>query len=522
MRTSSTRSSAWRPCAAGAGGHRRVVHLAGDAAAAPGHPVGCRALRPARSDGVDARIDCARRAPGEPDAGGRRGPPQYAATPDPGRPAAHRADRPRPGAGPTRRASSASRASRGRSSCRSTCRAAWPPRTWSRAAWRPPRPPLGRSSRASRRSILIGVVAFSDTGFSMLVPDRRPGAGPRGDRPAGARARDIDRPRDRLLADRDRGRRAGPRGRLLHEPLAGSRSAAPGRSARDASPRRRSSCSPTARTTSGRTRSKRRGPRPSAGVRIFTVGLGTEEGTTLEVEGFRVHSRLDEPSLRRIAELTDGAYYAAADPAELASIYDDIETRFVIRPEATEVTSLFAGAGVAAPPRGCGGGAPLAGATAVMDLLAPGAFLLLVDRPDPRRRPDLAAPAPEAGAALLEPLARPGGRRPVRRGSAGICRSPCSRSVSSSLVVAMARPVQIVSVPAGRTTVILAMDVSRSMCATDIPPNRLLAAEDGRRLVHRSAGRDARRSASSRSPVSPRSSRRRRRTRRCCSTSSRA
>jgi Ca-activated chloride channel family protein len=46
-----------------------------------------------------------------------------------------------------------------------------------------------------------------------------------------------------------------------------------------------------------------------------------------------------------------------------------------------------------------------------------------------------------------------------------------------SLVIAMARPVDIVSVPAGRTTVILAMDVSRSMCATDIPPNRLIAAE---------------------------------------------
>jgi Ca-activated chloride channel family protein len=41
----------------------------------------------------------------------------------------------------------------------------------------------------------------------------------------------------------------------------------------------------------------------------------------------------------------------------------------------------------------------------------------------------------------------------------------------------MTRPVSIVSLPAGQTTVILAMDVSRSMCATDIPPNRLLAAE---------------------------------------------
>ena len=48
----------------------------------------------------------------------------------------------------------------------------------------------------------------------------------------------------------------------------------------------------------------------------------------------------------------------------------------------------------------------------------------------------------------------------------------------ASLVVAMARPVSIVPVPTGKTTVVLALDVSRSMCSTDIPPNRLLAAED--------------------------------------------
>jgi Ca-activated chloride channel homolog len=46
-----------------------------------------------------------------------------------------------------------------------------------------------------------------------------------------------------------------------------------------------------------------------------------------------------------------------------------------------------------------------------------------------------------------------------------------------ALAIGMARPVNIVSLPAGQTTVILAMDVSRSMCATDIPPNRLIAAE---------------------------------------------
>ena len=46
-----------------------------------------------------------------------------------------------------------------------------------------------------------------------------------------------------------------------------------------------------------------------------------------------------------------------------------------------------------------------------------------------------------------------------------------------SLVITAARPVSIVSVPTGQTTIILAIDVSRSMCSTDIHPNRLQAAE---------------------------------------------
>jgi Ca-activated chloride channel family protein len=47
-----------------------------------------------------------------------------------------------------------------------------------------------------------------------------------------------------------------------------------------------------------------------------------------------------------------------------------------------------------------------------------------------------------------------------------------------SLVIALGRPVAIASVPAGTTTIILAIDVSRSMCSTDIPPNRMVAAQD--------------------------------------------
>ena len=47
----------------------------------------------------------------------------------------------------------------------------------------------------------------------------------------------------------------------------------------------------------------------------------------------------------------------------------------------------------------------------------------------------------------------------------------------SSLVIALGRPVAIASVPSGSATIILAIDVSRSMCSTDILPNRLEAAK---------------------------------------------
>jgi len=46
-----------------------------------------------------------------------------------------------------------------------------------------------------------------------------------------------------------------------------------------------------------------------------------------------------------------------------------------------------------------------------------------------------------------------------------------------SLVIALSRPVTVVAVPTGQVTIMLTIDVSRSMCATDVQPNRLLAAE---------------------------------------------
>ena len=48
----------------------------------------------------------------------------------------------------------------------------------------------------------------------------------------------------------------------------------------------------------------------------------------------------------------------------------------------------------------------------------------------------------------------------------------------ASLVFALGRPVATVLIPSNKATIIMAIDVSRSMCSTDIPPNRLEAAKD--------------------------------------------
>lgn len=47
----------------------------------------------------------------------------------------------------------------------------------------------------------------------------------------------------------------------------------------------------------------------------------------------------------------------------------------------------------------------------------------------------------------------------------------------TSLVMALARPVATVEVPSNKATIIMAIDVSRSMCSNDINPNRLEAAK---------------------------------------------
>jgi Ca-activated chloride channel family protein len=79
------------------------------------------------------------------------------------------------------------------------------------------------------------------------------------------------------------------------------------------------------------------------GVRIYTIGIGSAAGATLHIDGFTIHSQLDEAMLQRIAQITDGVYYNVENEEDLQRIYADLEPQLVIKPEKMEVTSMLAG-----------------------------------------------------------------------------------------------------------------------------------------------------------------------------------
>jgi Ca-activated chloride channel family protein len=79
------------------------------------------------------------------------------------------------------------------------------------------------------------------------------------------------------------------------------------------------------------------------GVRIYTIGIGSTAGATVTVSGFQLHTQLDLATLQQISQTTGGAYFAAADAAQLHAVYDNLDTAVVIQPQLTEITSIFAG-----------------------------------------------------------------------------------------------------------------------------------------------------------------------------------
>jgi Ca-activated chloride channel homolog len=78
------------------------------------------------------------------------------------------------------------------------------------------------------------------------------------------------------------------------------------------------------------------------GVRVFTVGIGTKEGEILRTEGWSMRVRLDEESLKAIANLTRGEYFYAGTAVDLKKVYETLNAKLVMETRQTEVTALFA------------------------------------------------------------------------------------------------------------------------------------------------------------------------------------
>src|SRR5918995_860415 len=77
------------------------------------------------------------------------------------------------------------------------------------------------------------------------------------------------------------------------------------------------------------------------GVRVFTVGVGTDNGQILTGEGWSMRVRLDEEALKIIADLTRAEYFYAGTAMDLKKIYESLRSRMVMEKKETEITALF-------------------------------------------------------------------------------------------------------------------------------------------------------------------------------------
>lgn len=80
----------------------------------------------------------------------------------------------------------------------------------------------------------------------------------------------------------------------------------------------------------------------SHGVKVFAVGFGTPEGTVIGFDGWSMRVRLDEETLKQIANLTHGEYFRAGSGTDLQQVYGALRSRLVFERKATEITVLFA------------------------------------------------------------------------------------------------------------------------------------------------------------------------------------
>jgi Ca-activated chloride channel family protein len=78
------------------------------------------------------------------------------------------------------------------------------------------------------------------------------------------------------------------------------------------------------------------------GVRVYTVGIGTVDGETIGFEGWSMRVRLDEETLKAIANKTSAEYFYAGTANDLKKVYNTLSSRLTVEKKETEISALFA------------------------------------------------------------------------------------------------------------------------------------------------------------------------------------
>jgi Ca-activated chloride channel family protein len=78
------------------------------------------------------------------------------------------------------------------------------------------------------------------------------------------------------------------------------------------------------------------------GVRIYTVGVGTVDGETIGFEGWSMRVRLDEDTLKAIANKTNAEYFYAGTANDLKKVYETLSSKLTVEKKETEISALFA------------------------------------------------------------------------------------------------------------------------------------------------------------------------------------
>ncbi len=76
------------------------------------------------------------------------------------------------------------------------------------------------------------------------------------------------------------------------------------------------------------------------GVKVYTVGFGSADGASANVDGMSIYMRFDAETLQAIAALTGAEYFHAGTAADLKRVYDGLNARYVLEKKPTEVSAL--------------------------------------------------------------------------------------------------------------------------------------------------------------------------------------